>query len=69
MFDMNNIYMDSTFFPTYNQRDERSTIKKVSSSRLQGENTDANSATSIFNLPQENIERMEQRLNEEKKKL
>jgi len=65
---MNNIYMDSTFFPTHNQSDESSTIKKVSSSRLQGENTDANSAISIFNLPQENIERMEQRLNEEKKK-
>lgn len=65
---MNNIYMDSTFFPTHSQRDERSTIKKVSFSRLQGDNTDVNSATSIFNLPQENIERMEQQLNEEKKK-
>lgn len=65
---MNNVYINSTFFPTHNQRDERSTIKKLSFSRLQGENTDVNSAASIFNLPQENIERMEQSLNEEKKK-
>lgn len=65
---MNNVYINSTFFPTHNQRDERSTIKKLSFSRLQGENTDANSVTSIFNLPQENIEKMEQGLNEEKKK-
>ena len=56
---MNNFYLQSTFFPASNQEDDKSTIKKISSVTLPGENTDATVGPSIFDLPQEHFEKIQ----------
>ncbi len=53
----NNIY--STFLPIFSQQYETSTMKRVSSAILPSENTDTNIGMSIFNLPEENIRKLE----------
>lgn len=56
---MDNFYLQSTFFPAFNQGDDKSTIQKISSVTLPGENTDATIGPSIFDLPQEHLEKMQ----------
>lgn len=56
-----NHYLFSTS-PMFSQQEDTSTMKKVSSSILPGENTDANISMSIFNLPKENIEKLEEQV-------
>lgn len=60
----NNIY--STFLPVFSQEDERNTMKKMSSTILPRENTNADIGISIFSLPKENIEKLEKQTQEEK---
>lgn len=48
----------STFFPSFSQNGESSTMKRVSSSIGPGENTDGNITYSIFDLPKENVEKI-----------
>lgn len=57
-----NSYLLSTFFPTFSCEESGSTMKKVSSSILPGENTDGNVKFSIFDLPKEIIEKIEKEL-------
>jgi len=58
-----NIY--STFLPVFSQQNETSTMKRVSSAILPGENTDANIEISIFSLPEENIRELEKQKKKE----
>lgn len=54
---MNKIF--STFFPSFSQNSDLGTMKKVSSSISPNENTDGNITYSIFDLPKENMEKIE----------
>jgi len=54
---MNKIF--STFFPSFSQNSDLGTMKKVSSSISPNENTDSNITYSIFDLPKENMEKIE----------
>ena len=54
---MNKIF--STFFPSFSQNSDLGAMKKVSSSISSNENTESNITYSIFDLPKENIEKIE----------
>ena len=54
---MNKIF--STFFPLFSQNSDLGAMKKVSSSISSNENTESNITYSIFDLPKENIEKIE----------
>lgn len=65
---MNSNYFHFTFSPTFVQYSEASTIKKISSSILPGENTDVTIGISIFDLPQKNVARIEKQSENDNKK-
>ncbi|MBN1385194.1 MAG: hypothetical protein JW983_09970 [Elusimicrobia bacterium] len=57
---MSNNYIQTTFYPISSSQDITSTLKRVAFSFLPDENTDVNIGMSIFCLPKENIEKVEQ---------
>jgi len=52
-------YPFSTFQPSFSQQSEGRTIKAVSPANLPGENTDATIGPSIFDLPVENLQKLQ----------
>lgn len=54
---MGNIY--STFQPAFNQQSDGRTIKSMSPATLPGETTDATIGPSIFDLPVENLQKLQ----------
>lgn len=52
-------YLFSTFQPSFSQQSESRTIKNVSPATLPGENTDATIGPSIFDLPLENLQKLQ----------
>jgi len=52
-------YLLSTFQPSFSQQSEGRTIKNVSPATLPGENTDATIGPSIFDLPVENLQKLQ----------
>lgn len=52
-------YPFSTFQPSFSQQSDGRTIKAVSPATLPGENTDATIGPSIFDLPVENLQKLQ----------
>ncbi len=52
-------YLFSTLQPSFSQQGESRTIKTISPATLPGESTDATIGPSIFDLPVENLQKLQ----------